>query len=150
MKKRLSDKEWKTLWSLKPFISTDSVVVRDKSILLIKRATWPYKGYWALPGGLMDVGETVEKCALREVKEETGVTARIIMLVGVYSGPKRDPRGTTAAATYLMRFVKMDGKADSESSDVRFFPINKIPKRLAFDHKRIIEDAFKLFFKRKV
>lgn len=138
------DKSWKRLWRLKPFATTDSVVLKGNTILLMRRATKPFKGCWALPGGLMNVGETIEQCALREVREETGTDAKIIRLIGVYSGAKRDPRGTTISAAFLMKFVTMAGKHDDEALDVRFFPIDKIPERLAFDHKYIIRDALRL------
>ena len=137
-------KELLRMWKLKPVAAADGVVVKNNEVLLIKRAVTPFKGYWCLPGGLMDVGETIEQTALREVKEETGMKAKIVKLVGVYSGPKRDPRGTIVTIVHLMKYVKVIGKHDNEVSDVRFFPINKLPKRIGFDHRKMIGDALKI------
>ena len=145
----ISHDEFLRLWKLKPMAVADCVIVKNNKILLIKRATTPYKDWWCLPGGLMDVGETIEQTAIREAKEETGITARIISLVGTYSGPKRDPRGTTVSICYLMRPVKITSEHDNEVSDVRFFPFNKLPAKLGFDHKKMISDALKLLRKRK-
>ncbi len=145
----LPHRTFKKLWKLKPIAATDCVVVKDSSILLVKRATPPFKGWWCLPGGIMNVGETTEQAALRELKEETGVTAKIISLVGGYSGPKRAPRGTTVAVCYLMKTVKFGRKRDNETSDIKFFHVNKLPERIGFDHRKMIKDALKLLKENK-
>lgn len=142
-------KQFLKLWKLKPVAVADCVVVKDNKVLLIKRATPPFKGWWCLVGGLMEVGETIEKTAVREVKEETGITAKIVSFVGVYSGPKRDPRGTTLVATFLMRPVKFGGKQDGEISDMKFFPINRLPKKIGLDHGKMIKDALKVLRKNR-
>ena len=146
---RLSDKDFAKLWKIKPMASSDSVVIHNGKILLIKRATEPFKGFWALPGGIMDSGETIEQTAIREVLEETGAKVKIEKMIGVYSGPKRDPRGTSLSVVFLMKFIRFSGVADKEVSEVKFFPINKLPARIGFDHKTIINDALKLLRKDK-
>ena len=145
--KRLNDREWKRLWKAKPTASSDCVVVRGDEVALVKRATNPFMGYWTLPGGLMDNGESIEQTALREVREETGIKGRIIRLIGVYSSPGRDPRGTSLSAAFLVKYVRTEGKPDDENSEVRFFPMNKIPKKLGFDHSLIVKDALRRYKK---
>lgn len=140
----LPTRTYKRLWKLIPRVCTDCVVARKDEVLLIKRNTVPFKGMWCLAGGHVDIGETAEQAAIREVKEETGITAKITDLVGVYSGTKRDPRGTTVTICYLMKYVKGGGKTDDEASEVKFFPIDKIPKKLGFDHAEMISDALKV------
>jgi len=146
---QLSHKEFLKLWKIKPMASSDSVVIHNSEILLVKRAAKPFKGFWTLPGGLMDSGETIEHTAVREVLEETGAKVKIMRMVGVYSGPKRDPRGTSLSVVFLMKFIKFSGVPDEEVSEVRFFPINKIPPRIGFDHMNIIKDALKLLRENK-
>ncbi|MGB9978698.1 NUDIX domain-containing protein [Methanobacterium sp.] len=115
------------------------------SVVLIKRKYDPYKGSWALPGGFVEWGETVESAVVREVKEETGLEVDIIKLVGVYSDPKRDPRGHTVTVCYLTRKVKGNLKADTDASIAQYFKKDEILKlKLAFDHDIILKDAFKL------
>ena len=77
-----------------PLLTADCVVVdRDRGVLMVRRKNPPYKGYLALPGGFVEIGETVEQAARRELAEETGMEATNLSLVGVYSKPGRDPRG---------------------------------------------------------
>src|SRR5690606_39615632 len=84
-----------------PLLSTDCVVFNPRGeVLLIKRKNPPFQGQFALPGGFVDVGETVEDACRRELMEETGVRAGRLTLVGVYSDPKRDPRGHTASVVF--------------------------------------------------
>ncbi|MEM2534555.1 MAG: NUDIX hydrolase, partial [Candidatus Nezhaarchaeales archaeon] len=78
----------------RPLVTVDGVVVRSVgSIVLVRRRRPPYEGYWALPGGFVEYGETVEEAVKREVEEETGLIVDIKGLIGVYSKPDRDPRG---------------------------------------------------------
>ena len=81
---RLSDKDFAKLWKIRPMASSDSVVIHNNEILLVKRATKPFKGFWTLPGGIMDPGETIEQTAVREVLEETGAKVKIDRMLGVY------------------------------------------------------------------
>lgn len=143
----LTHDEFMKLWKMKPFAVADCAVVKDNKILLVKRATQPFKGSWTLVGGIMETGETIQQTAVREVKEETGITAEVVSLIGVYSGPKRDPRGTTLVAAFLMRPLKFGGKRDGEISDMKFFPFSELPPRIGFDHRHIIDDALKILKK---
>ncbi|MTK64450.1 MAG: NUDIX hydrolase [Methanobacterium sp.] len=128
-----------------PFLTVDTVVVENASILLIKRKNDPYQGSWALPGGFVEYGETVENAAVRETKEETGIVVKLKELVGVYSDPDRDPRGHTVTVCFLG--VKIGGMLESatDADDARYFDLNEIKTLdLAFDHERIIQDSLKL------
>lgn len=129
-----------------PSLTVDAVITcQNDSIILIKRKKEPYKGSWALPGGFVEYGETVESAALREVKEETGLEIELCDIVGVYSDPKRDPRGHTVTICYLAVETGGELKADTDASDVCSISKKDILKlKLAFDHDLIIKDAFKL------
>lgn len=127
-----------------PLLTVDCVVFdRAGRLLLIKRKRPPFKGQYALPGGFVDIGETVEDAALRELEEETGIGGKVTALVGVYSDPKRDPRGHTVSAAFLIRpsSTKAAGGDDAESAE---FVADWKTLRLAFDHNRILADALKL------
>ncbi len=130
-------------------LAADIVVIRDGRVLLIKRATEPYKGMLALPGGRLEDGETLEQCAVREAEEETGLKVRPTSLVGIYSDPKRDPRGTVAAA-YLCDAVGGVERPGFDTTDVLWYPYDNIMDGvLAFDHKRILLDALALYARRE-
>jgi 8-oxo-dGTP diphosphatase len=122
-----------------PLLTVDAVIIYKRKILLVRRKNSPFKDIFALPGGFVEIGETVEKAAIREAKEETGLDIEIIKLIGVYSDPKRDPRGHTVSVCYL---AKGSGnlKAGSDAKETGLFGLNEIPE-LAFDHNKIIEDA---------
>ena len=107
-------------------------------VLLIRRGSDPYEGYWALPGGFVEVGETPEDAAAREAKEETGLDIEIVKLVGVYSDPDRDPRGHNVSCAYLARSAG-DPRAASDAAEVSFRDPSTV--ELAFDHEKIIVDA---------
>ena len=132
-----------------PYLTVDAVIIcEDDSTVLIKRKYDPYKDSWALPGGFVEWGETVESAVVREVKEETGLEVEIIKLVGVYSDPKRDPRGHTVTICYLTRRINGNLKADTDASTAQHFKKDEILKlKLAFDHDTILKDAFKLLNK---
>jgi ADP-ribose pyrophosphatase YjhB (NUDIX family) len=83
----------------------DVVIASDEGIVLIRRAAGPFEGRWALPGGFVEVGETVEAAATREAAEETGLAVELARLVGVYSDPERDPRGHNVSVAFLARVV---------------------------------------------
>jgi len=123
-----------------PSLTVDGVVLRGGEVLLIRRGTPPFEGAYALPGGFVRVGETVEAAVLREVREETGIAGRIVRLVGVYSNPRRDPRGHTVSIAFLIEPVSGTPVGGDDAAEARFFPIDALPD-LAFDHRRIVEDA---------
>lgn len=124
-------------------VTVDAVVVENGEILLIKRGIEPFKDKWALPGGHVDYGETVEQAVIRETKEETDLDIKPSVLIGVYSDPKRDPRGHTVGMAFLCRAKKGQAKAGDDAAETWWFPLDDLPD-LAFDHAKIIEDAKKL------
>lgn len=123
-----------------PFPTVDVVVIRDGRVILIRRRN-PPPG-WALPGGFVDYGETAEAAARRELREETGLTAESLELLGVYSEPERDPRFHTVSIVYFAEAEGVPGAGD-DASDVRWFPVENLPAEVAFDHRRIIADALR-------
>ena len=129
----------------RPMLTADCVVLRNNEVLLIRRGNEPFRGCWALPGGFMEMDETIEHCAVRELQEETGlqVAEADLRLIGVYSTPGRDPRGRTVTAAYLVRLVSGEPKAGDDAAEVRWWPLANLPS-LAFDHAEIITDAQRL------
>jgi 8-oxo-dGTP diphosphatase len=99
----------------------------------------PFKGQWAVPGGRIEDGETAEECAKREMKEETGLDVEILKLTGIYSNPKRDPRGIIAAA-YLVRRLGGAVKGGDDAAEARWFELGRLPP-LCADHSYIVADA---------
>ncbi len=125
-----------------PKLTVDGILVEEKRLLLIKRNHDPFKDEWALPGGFVEYGETTEDAIIREMKEETGLITKVSTLSGVYSDPKRDPRGHTVSIVYI---VKKDGgtlEGGDDAAEARFFALEQLPT-LAFDHHQIIKDAFR-------
>jgi len=122
-----------------PLLTVDTVIIYLGKLILIRRKNPPFQGHFALPGGFVEVGETVETAAVREAKEETGLDVEIIKLLGVYSEPSRDPRGHTVSVIFLA-VGRGNLKAGSDASETGLFGMNDIPE-LAFDHKKIIENA---------
>jgi len=122
-----------------PLLTVDALILYDGKIVLIRRLNPPFENDFALPGGFVEVGETVEAATVREAKEETGLDISLMKLLGVYSDPARDPRGHTVTICYLAKgFGKL--KAGSDAKDIRLFGFDEIPK-LAFDHNEIIKNA---------
>lgn len=127
-----------------PALTVDCVVFdAEDRLLLIRRAHEPFTERYALPGGFVDIGETVEAAALRELKEETGVDGRIVRLIGVYSDPGRDPRGHTVSVAFL---ASADGAIPQAGDDAAAaaFMADWRDLSYAFDHALIIADARKL------
>ena len=127
-----------------PLLATDCVVLDDGGrVLLIRRKNEPYQGALALPGGFVEIGESVEAACRRELREETGLEAGQLELVGVYSDPARDPRGHVCSVTVLARIDGGTAAAgdDAEAIEWVFDPDEH---QLAFDHARILRDALNL------
>ncbi len=122
-----------------PLLAVDAVILFEGGIVLIKRDNPPFAGCYALPGGFVEVGETVEAAAIREAREETGLVVELLELVGVYSNPARDPRGHVVSAAFLA-LGSGELLAGSDARMAQVFPRMKLPP-LAFDHDRIISDA---------
>ncbi|MBL8543394.1 MAG: NUDIX hydrolase [Hyphomonadaceae bacterium] len=126
-----------------PLLTVDCVVFDAAGrLLLIKRKKPPFEGQYALPGGFVDLGETVEAAALRELKEETGVEGKIETLIGVYSDPTRDPRGHTVSAAFLVRTDAASAQGGDDAAEADFVAEWRGLK-LAFDHNKIVADALK-------
>lgn len=121
----------------------DGILEKDGRICLVKRSTGPFKNYWALPGGFVDKGETLQHAIVKEVFEETGLHAKVLGFVNIYDSPKRDPRGHVVSIAFLLKRAGGRMKTSNETSEVRFFPAGKLPKNIAFDHAIIIRDALK-------
>ncbi|MBU3854416.1 MAG: NUDIX hydrolase [Candidatus Paraprevotella stercoravium] len=132
----------------RPAVTTDCVVFtqeEEPKVLLIQRGNEPYKGCWAFPGGFMNMEETAEECAVRELKEETGLTVNRIRQIGAYSKVNRDPRGRTISIAYLAIVdapTAVSGMDDAAKA--AWFPLSSLPD-LAFDHQDIMADAIALF-----
>lgn len=127
-----------------PLLAVDCVAVDPKGrVLLIRRGHPPFIGDYALPGGFVDVGETVEHACRRELLEETGVTAGDLTLIGVYSDPKRDPRGHSVAVAFLTRIDAVKPTAGDDAADAEWVEDWR-NAAVAFDHKDILRDAAKL------
>ena len=127
----------------RPALTADCIVFArnelDFRVLLVQRANEPYKGKWAFPGGFMNMDETTEEAARRELKEETGLIVDDIRQIGTFDRVDRDPRGRVITVAY---FVVIDGirevKGGDDAAVARWFSIQNLPE-LAFDHQEIME-----------
>ncbi len=134
-----------------PLLTADTIIMdSDDRIILIKRKNNPYKDHWALPGGFVECGETLEQAATREAKEETGLQVEIITMVGVYSNPQRDPRGHVVTVAFLARPTFGILKPSSDAKDASKFTQEEIKGlKLSFDHENILNDAISIKYKIK-
>lgn len=127
-----------------PLLTVDCVVVDPaRGVLMVRRKNPPFKGQYALPGGFVEIGETVEDAAKRELMEETSIDAKTLSLVGVYSKPDRDPRGHTCSIAFLVRAENQEAKAGDDAEAVAWIK-NFDGIEIAFDHRKIITDALNL------
>ena len=127
-----------------PALTVDCVCFDGEDrVLLIRRANPPFKGAYALPGGFVDAGETVEAACRRELMEETGIEAGDLTLVGVYSEPGRDPRGPTVSIVYWGRIEAAEPVAGSDAAAAQWVADWR-NEHLAFDHAEIIAAAEEL------
>ncbi len=124
-----------------PRLATDCIVADEAgNLVLIRRRNEPFQGSYALPGGFVEAGETIEDACRREVKEETNLEIYDIRLVKVYSGPGRDPRGHVVAFRARADFARL--KAGDDAAQVEVVG-NWRDRALAFDHRQMIEDSLK-------
>lgn len=134
-----------------PLLCTDGVVMQNRQVLLVKRLIEPFKGFWTLPGGHVDFGETLEDAVRREVYEETGIKANVIGLIDVFSQPQRDPWGHIVSIAYLLTPIQKQENYHSkqfESDEVeliKWFQTDIFFEPLGFDHEKMIEAAKKRF-----
>lgn len=130
-----------------PPVASDCVAIDAKGrVLLVRRKHPPHVGGYALPGGFVDIGESVEDACRRELMEETGIKAGRLRLVGVYSDPERDPRGHSVAIAFLTRVGSGRPVAGDDAADAAWVDDWRA-QDLAFDHREIIEDAMRLLRK---
>jgi 8-oxo-dGTP diphosphatase len=122
-----------------PKLMVDVVIPSEGGVVLVRRGSEPYEGRWALPGGFVEVGETVRQAAVREAGEETGLAVEISRLVGVYSEPARDPRGHNVSVAFLASVLSGSMQAASDAAEVEVLDPSSV--ELAFDHARIVSDA---------
>jgi len=132
----------------RPMVTTDCAVFRVRErkleVLLVRRAHAPYKGRWVLPGGFIKMREPLEKGAARELAEETGISGIPFLLqLGAYGDPWRDPRGRTVTIAFI-GIIAGDGtepQAGDDAAEAAWYPVEKLPPRLGYDHPTIIGDA---------
>ncbi len=129
----------------RPSVTVDIVIVTREPrprVLLIRRKNDPFAGAWALPGGFIDMDETLEASARRELREETGVETAELVQLYTFGDPGRDPRGRTISVAYLARVDPNEVRpvAADDAAEVGWFPLDA-PPRLAFDHAQILTRA---------
>ena len=131
----------------RPALTTDAVVFSksgdELKILLIQRKNPPFLGYWAFPGGFVNMNETLEESAARELREETGLDNVELKQFKTYGAINRDPRGRTVSVVYYGFVDEKDVHvhAEDDANEVQWFPVSYLPK-LAFDHQNILHDLF--------
>ena len=132
----------------RPAVTADCIVITKEAepkVLLIERGDEPFKGCWAFPGGFMNMDETTEQCAIRELEEETGLKVSEVHQIGAYSKVDRDPRGRTVTVAYLaIMDAPMDVSGQDDAAKAQWFLLSALPE-LAFDHDEIMHDAIKKY-----
>ena len=123
-----------------PFPTVDIIIEMEEGIVLIRRKNSPYG--WALPGGFVDYGESLEAAAIREAKEETSLDIELVSQVGAYSDPSRDPRFHTISVVFKATAEGRPRAAD-DAAEIAVFKRDTLPDDMAFDHDRILRDYFK-------
>lgn len=123
-----------------PLLTVDIIIeLKGKGIVLIRRRNPPLG--WAIPGGFVDYGESLESAAAREAREETSLAVKLLYQLGAYSDPARDPRHHTVSVVYV---AEADGspRPGDDAGEIGIFHRHSLPDFLAFDHRRILEDYF--------
>lgn len=129
----------------RPSVTVDVVLVTQEPeprVLLIRRKHAPFAGAWAIPGGFVEMDETLEESARRELREETGLEVGPLEQLHTFGDPGRDPRGRTISIVYLGRVDadRLRPRADDDAAEVGWHPLRE-PPPMAFDHDRILECA---------
>jgi 8-oxo-dGTP diphosphatase len=132
----------------RPMVTADVAVFRleaEPQILLVKRRDPPYQDMWALPGGFMEMNETLEAAARRELEEETGIRGGEMIRFETYDAPDRDPRGRTITQVFVTVWKPELGEpaAGSDARELAWFSVAGLPP-LAFDHAEIIRDVIQI------
>ena len=129
-----------------PAVTTDCVIFgfdgSELQVLLIERGIEPFKGKWAFPGGFLNMDETAQEGALRELKEETGLENAYIEQFNTYSDPGRDPRERVITIAHYALVRIQEVKGGDDAAKAQWFPIDEVPQ-LAFDHDKILRDAMR-------
>ena len=120
-----------------PVPTVDIIIELDGGIILIGRKFEPLG--WALPGGFVDYGESLEEAAIREAREETGMEISDLVQLGCYSDPARDSRLHTISTVYVARGSGTP-QAGDDAANLQLFPLAALPHQLCFDHRRILDD----------
>lgn len=121
-----------------PFPTVDIIIeLEGKGIVLIKRRNPPFG--WALPGGFVDYGESLEEAAVREAREETSLHVELLDPLGAYSDPRRDPRQHTISFVFVARADGLPRAAD-DAEEIGVFDEGSLPADMAFDHRKILMD----------
>ncbi len=123
-----------------PFLTVDTIIEIDGGIVLIERKNKPHG--WAIPGGFVDYGESLEKAAIREAKEETSLDVTLVEQFHSYSDPDRDPRFHTVSIVFIAKGVGVL-KADDDAKNAKVFVKDDLPADIVFDHKTILDHYFK-------
>lgn len=123
-----------------PVPTVDIIIETGGGVVLVRRKNPPHG--WALPGGFVDYGESLEEAAVREAREETGLSVELIRQFHTYSDPGRDPRQHTITTVYVAR-AEGRPRAGDDAGAAEVFTEETLPQEIAFDHRRILEDYFK-------
>ncbi len=130
----------------RPMVTVDAVVFRNNGstteVLLIKRGQYPFEGMWALPGGFVDMEETLEEAIVRELEEETGLKNIELRQLHAFSEIHRDPRGRNISINFwgIADGTNTKVTGGDDAADARWFPVDQMPE-LAFDHKKVVKMA---------
>ncbi len=122
-----------------PLLTVDVIIEVEGGIVLVKRKN-PPPG-WAIPGGFVDYGESLEHAACREAREETGLDINLVRQFHTYSDPERDPRHHTVSTVFIAT-ASGKPKGGDDAKEARVFTRDNLPEEIAFDHRRILEDYF--------
>ena len=127
-----------------PIPAVDIIIeIESKGIVLVKRKN-PPRG-WAIPGGFVDYGESLQEAAVREAKEETNLDVKLVRQLHTYSDPKRDPRHHSISTAYIAK-AKGIPQAKDDALEIGIFNESNLPDQIAFDHRSILKDYFKRAF----